>query len=441
MSEWTSRPELSEYLARQRWCGQAQDTVAITDVREMEWLSDPAEGLGVRFELVTAGALYNVPLSYRRQPREDLSYGFVGAVPFGDEVAYVYDALHDPEARSILLRGFADGADSPADVEYSRLEGFNGDLDEDTVLLAAEQSNTSVIVGDSLVKFFRKLAPGRNPDVEIQAALTELGSEEISPLQGWISTGDIDLAMIGVFQRTATDGWDTARTSVRALLNDAVRAREAGGDFAGESERLGQTLAAVHAEMRDTLPTATWGEDEVGALLERLNARLDHAVARHELVATYADRVRAAYTAIDVGTPIPVQRVHGDFHLGQTLRTTAGWKIIDFEGEPAQPLADRVRLDSVARDAAGLLRSLDYAAHSVAIVSGVEDTEFIDDWVRRNRIAFLRGYGYEMDEPSAAEVALLHAYEIDKALYEVVYESNYRPDWVQIPLGALERLL
>ncbi|MFN3867141.1 MAG: phosphotransferase, partial [Demequina sp.] len=246
------------------------------------------------------------------------------------------------------------------------------------------------------------------------------------------------LAMIGVFQRSATDGWDTARTSVRALQDDAVRAREAGGDFAGESERLGETLALVHEQMRQTLPTGEWGPSEVHSLVSRLTARLDAAVSMQPSVADYADRARDAYAAIDSGSPVPVQRVHGDFHLGQTLRTTSGWKIIDFEGEPAQPLEDRVQLDSVARDVAGQLRSLDYAAHSVAIVTGISDTEHINDWVSRNRIAFLRGYGYEQTETA---VALLHAYEIDKALYEVVYESNYRPDWVQIPLGALNRLL
>jgi maltokinase len=438
MSQWIEREELSAYVARQRWFGQGKDEVAITEVRELEWLSDPAEGLGVRFELVTAGALYNVPLSYRSHPREDLSYGFIGAASLDGDVFYVYDALHDPEARGILLRGFADGAPTPADLDYSRVDGFALETDADSVLMSVEQSNTSVIVGDALVKFFRKLAPGRNPDIEVQAALTLLGSEEISPLLGWISSGDIDLAMVGVYERTATDGWESARASVRALQDDAVRAREAGGDFAGESERLGNTLALVHEQMRETLPTSTWGPAEVAALVGRLTERLDRAVEMHITVGAYADRVRTAYAAVDTGVRVPVQRVHGDFHLGQTLRTTSGWMIIDFEGEPAQPLKDRVRLDSVARDIAGLLRSLDYAAHSVAIVSGIEDTEYIDDWVRRNRIAFLRGYGHEASD---AALALLHAYEIDKALYEVVYESNYRPDWVQIPLGALERLL
>lgn len=435
MSEWTEQSELAAYMARQRWFGEGEHEVAITEVHELEWLSDPARGFGVRFEMVVAGSLYNVPLSYRSEPREDLAHGLVGARTLDGEMFYVYDALQDPEARAVLLGGFGPAVSTPQDIDYSSIEGAAFELEADSVLLSVEQSNTSVIAGNALVKFFRKLAHGRNPDIEIQSALTLLGSEQISPIFGWISTGDVDLAMVGEFQRSATDGWDSARTSVRALQDDAVRARDAGGDFAGECERLGETLASVHQQMRATLPSATWGPAEVVGLVERLNLRLDRTVRHHDTVALYADRVRAAYGHIDQSVQIPVQRIHGDFHLGQTLRTTSGWKIIDFEGEPAQPLADRVQLDSVARDLAGMLRSLDYAAHSVTMTLGIDDHEYVDDWVRRNRTAFLRGYGDE------APAALLRAYEIDKALYEVVYEANYRPDWVQIPLRALHRLL
>ena len=192
--------------------------------------------------------------------------------------------------------------------------------------------------------------------------------------------------MIGVFQRTATDGWDSARASVRALQDDEMRARDAGGDFAGGVRAPGRD--ARHRARRDAAdpPHRRRGARRTSprssaALTSDLTARSRCRTPS----ADYADRVREAYAAVDSGMPVPVQRVHGDFHLGQTLRTTQGWKIIDFEGEPAQPLEDRVRLDSVARDVAGMLRSLDYAAHSVTIALGVEDNEYVDDWVRRNR--------------------------------------------------------
>ena len=139
--------------------------------------------------------------------------------------------------------------------------------------------------------------------------------------------------------------------------------------------------------------------------------------------------------------PVLAQRVHGDLHLGQTLRTTAGWKLIDFEGEPAAPLAERVALDSVWRDVAGMLRSFDYAAHSYLVQTGggVDDqVARAQAWVERNRQAFLRGYAGSEDE---AVGIVLDAYEIDKALYEYVYERDHRPDWAPIPRAALERML
>ena len=442
---WMEQPELAAYLARQRWFGAGDAEVHVTDVRPLSWLAAPVDGIGVRVELVSASAggrpgLFNVPLSYRHEPHDELSYGFIGATVLDGEVLYVYDALHDPEARTVLVRGFAGGGSSE-DLEYTALDGFSLEPDADTVLLSAEQSNTSVIAGEALIKFFRRLSPGRSPDIEVQAALTALGSEEISPLLGWITTGDLDLAMVNAYQRSATDGWDSARASVRGLQDDDVRARDSGGDFAAEAERLGATTALVHAQLREALPTASWGRDEIAGLVARWAARLEYALAVDATIAPLAERALAAYAAVDPEGPMPVQRVHGDFHLGQTLRTTTGWKIIDFEGEPTMDLRERIRPDSAMRDLAGMLRSLDYAAHSVALVSGPEDADQVrhaDDWVLRNRAAFLRGYGFT---GSPDETALLRAYEIDKAFYELVYETHHRPSWVPIPLRALKRLL
>ncbi len=449
MSTWMQRPELAAYLGRQRWFARSQQ-VTVTDVRTLEWLREPSSGLGVRFEIISVDSggepgIYNVPLSYRPEPHEELSHGFIGATILDHRTFYVYDALHDGEARAVLLSGFADGAVVPDDIRFGRLHDFSLERGVDNVLLGAEQSNTSVIAGDAMVKFFRRLTPGVNPDIEVQEELTMADSEDISPLLGWIRSGDIDLAMASVFQRSATDGWDTARASVRALQNDAIRAREAGGDFAGEAERLGATTAAVHTQMRELLPVATWGPSELDALVIRLERRLDEVIAAHPIVAEYADGARAAYERIDRGVPVPVQRIHGDFHLGQTLRTTTGWKIIDFEGEPSKPREDRIRLDSPLRDLAGMLRSLDYVAHSITPMTGVisldpqvDEAAVADDWVRSNQFAFLFGYGFDRAD---AWVALLRAYEIDKAVYEVAYEEDHRPDWVSIPIRALQKLV
>jgi maltokinase len=446
---WTEQPELAAYLSRQRWFAGSQQ-VTVTQVQPLAWLSDPTADPGVRVEIVSVVAgsepgIYNVPLSYRAEPRDDLSYGFVGATTLDDRIFYVYDALHDPDARAVLLSGFAEGAQEPEGMTFGRMPGFALEPGVDNVLLGAEQSNTSVVAGEAMIKFFRRLSAGNNPDIEVQQALTQAGSDEISPLLGWIRGGGFDLAMVGLFQRSATDGWDTARASVRALRDDAVRAREAGGDFAGEAERLGAATAAVHAQLRELLPTAVWGSDQLDALVARLNRRLDEAAAAHPEIAEFVVGARAAYDRIDRGVPVEVQRIHGDFHLGQTLRTSAGWKIIDFEGEPSTPLEERVQLDSPLRDLAGMLRSFDYVAHSIPAMTGVisldptiDEAALADDWVRRNQIAFLFGYSFDRSD---AMVALLRAYEIDKAVYEVAYEADHRPDWIGIPVRALRALI
>ncbi len=140
------------------------------------------------------------------------------------------------------------------------------------------------------------------------------------------------------------------------------------------------------------------------------------------------------------------QRVHGDLHLGQTLRTVAGWKLVDFEGEPAKPLSERMLPDSPWRDVAGMLRSLDYAARSVerdfVLVAGdaADQISFrAVEWVDRNRSAFIAGYlgDHELTDD---ERILVEAYEADKAVYEVGYEARNRPTWITIPLSALAKL-
>jgi maltokinase len=160
----------------------------------------------------------------------------------------------------------------------------------------------------------------------------------------------------------------------------------------------------------------------------------------------YAAIVNAIFDRLEgLGTEA-VQRVHGDLHLGQTLRTSVGWKLVDFEGEPAKPLSERVLPDSPWRDVAGMLRSFDYAARSVekdfAPVTKDQSEQLAfrsAEWAARNRDAFLSGYvgGRRL---SPEETVLVAAYEADKAIYEVGYEARNRPAWIEIPLAALANL-
>ena len=183
---------------------------------------------------------------------------------------------------------------------------------------------------------------------------------------------------------------------------------------------------------------------DAGFVADQMQARCDAALEIVPGLADHAAALRATYARLARLGEQPVQRIHGDLHLGQTLRTVKGWKIVDFEGEPAKPLADRLLPDSPWRDVAGMLRSFDYAARVVEETVGsgspasVEQLHFrAAEWTDRNRLAFLHAYaGRELTED---EVTLLTAYVADKAVYESVYETRNRPSWVSIPLDALAR--
>ena len=262
---------------------------------------------------------------------------------------------------------------------FHRLPGHELDLTTHSTLFSGEQSNSSVAFGeDSLMKVFRKVTPGHNPDIEIHAALTEAGNDHVAALYGWVEarpdhgTDDepLQLAMLQQFLRTASDGWDLALASVRDLYAEAdLHADEVGGDFAAEAHRLGVATGEVHRTLRRGVPHATAGGPTSSAVAGRGDARRGSTPPSTVVpeLAPHADALRSTFDAVERRSTSrsPVQRVHGDLHLGQTLRTVKGWKIVDFEGEPAKPLAERVLPDCPWRDVAGMLRSFDYAAHAV----------------------------------------------------------------------------
>ena len=321
-------------------------------------------------------------------------------------------------------------------------------------VLGVEQSNTSVSWGErSILKLFRRVLPGLNPDLEVHRALRSVGSSEVAALQGAIE-GTFDgepftLAMLQDFAANSADGWSMALASVRDLLAEAdLRADEVGGDFAGEASRLGETVAVVHDELRRALGETSRDARELAAVWHE---RLGATVAEVPVLAPYVDAIRATYDAVaGLAEGMPTQRVHGDLHLGQTLRTPRGWLLIDFEGEPAAPLAERVRPDSALRDVAGMLRSFDYAAfHQIlarepaAFDDAAHDSQLTwraNEWAERNRAAFCEGYARASGTDPRDQRALLRAFELDKAVYELLYETRSRPAWAPIPLASIARL-
>src|SRR3954466_3880338 len=195
--------------------------------------------------------------------------------------------------------------------------------------------------------------------------------------------------------------------------------------------------------MREVLPSATAGPEESQATARQLHERLDAALLVVPELAEHADAMRGLYDEVAARTaPVEVQRVHGDYHLGQVLRTQDGWVLLDFEGEPARSLEERTALMSPLRDVAGMLRSFDYAArHLLAERTGEQPLAYrANEWADRNRTAFCDGYAKAAGSDPRDNSVLLRAFELDKAVYEVVYEARNRPTWLAIPLGSVERL-
>jgi maltokinase len=452
---------LADYLVRTRWFGGKGRPFSVTGVRRLGTLGADRQVDVLLVELRYAdGAggsdteveLYQVPLSYYIEPEHRIDHAFVGWWEDPERGwVHAYDALHDREATRLWLTAFGEPG-SVGGLEFRRVPGHDLDLDAVGSLFTGEQSNSSVAFGeDSVLKLFRKITPGANPDITTHEVLTRVGSEHVASLYGWIeqAAGDetLHLGMLQQFLRTATDGWELALASIRNLFVDPeLAARDAGGDFSGEAARLGEALREVHDLLAREIAVSPALVPTPAAIAGAMNARLDAALLVVPGLDAHAERLRAAYAALADLSEVPVQQVHGDLHLGQTLRTSLGWKIVDFEGEPAKPLADRLLPDSPWRDVAGMLRSFDYAPHVVLRdqFEPEDDHERAElrargeEWAERNQRYFLQAYAG--GDLTTEQGLLVHAYLADKAVYEAVYETRNRPSWVEIPLAGLAKI-
>jgi maltokinase len=443
---------LKEWLPHQRWFGGKGRPISAVDVESSAVLhEDPAEDVVVRHIVLRVDAKdggsdrYQLLVGNRTgEIPARLQHAVIGEA----DGATVYEAVHDADATSNLLHRIVAGEDTPT----VRFTTVSDELDPTlpSRVMGAEQSNTSIVYGeDYILKVFRRLQTGLNPDLEVTRALADAGSTHVAPPLAWLE-GDVDgqpttLGMMQCFLRNASEGWAMATASVRDLFAEGdLHANEVGGDFAGESERLGVATAEVHALMAQALPSRTAGPEDSQATARQLHERLDAALAIVAELAPHAEAMRSLYDAVgELTDPVPVQRVHGDLHLGQVLRTQDGWVLLDFEGEPARTLAERTTLMSPLRDVAGMLRSFDYAArHLLAERSGEHHLAYrASEWAERNRTAFCDGYASAAGSDPREASVLLRAFELDKAVYEVVYEARNRPSWLPIPLGSIERLV
>ena len=463
----SEHPQMTTYLGQARWFAGKGRTYDVIDVRRIGTLPGPpvvtVDILTVEYAATeaedSAVEHYQMPLVHYPQEQGRINHAYLG--PHYDEIlgdVHTYDAVHDREAMQVYLQTFAETSpETPkryGGLTFNRVAGHDLDTDVHSTLFSGEQSNSSVAFGeDSLLKVFRRVTPGRNPDIEIHRALTEAGSTDVAALYGWIEDADgdepWDLGMLQQFLRTASDGWDLALASARNLFAEAdLHADEVGGDFAGEAFRLGSTVSEIHELLRRHFGSSPFDAKDTA---EAMRDRLESAAAVVPALSTHAPALEQIFARVAQASGEEAQRVHGDLHLGQTLRTSLGWKLVDFEGEPLKQLAQRKLPDSPWRDVAGMLRSFDYAAQSVVkdLHAGDEPTAQISyrahEWTSRNRQAFLEGYVEHRTESGGgpltpSELSLIDAYEADKAVYEVLYEARNRPTWLDIPMTAIDRI-
>jgi maltokinase len=433
---------LTEWLPQQRWFATKSAHLDAIRVHELGSLADSRD---VRLllhvvEVDAAGSTtsYFVPTAWHHGTQPGI--GVIGAVD--DWV--VHDGAHDPGLSRRLMEviasaGTVGAVSAGRTAELPAVAGAGRPL-------GVEQSNTSLVYDDTLMlKLFRRLTASPNPDLEVNRALGAMGSKFVAPALGWLEGAGFTLAIVQPFLRGGSEGWALALTSVRDLYaQPQERAAHVGGDFAPEAERLGAATAGLHADLRAAFGSRELEQPELAELADLMLGRLEAASAAVPALRPLTSRIADAYKAVAVlDTPHTVQRIHGDFHLGQVLRTETGWVVLDFEGEPARPREERVAQMSPLRDVAGMLRSFDYAA--MHLIADHERSALLDlrahEWTARNRDSFCTGYATVTGSDPRAEAELLRAFELDKAVYEVRYEADHRPSWLSIPLAGVERLV
>jgi maltokinase len=444
--------ELREFVLGQRWYGSKSDEVAhveAVDAFPLQEREEPLLAVAVvetRFQTGTH-ELYNVPVGLRRERG-----GFAAVDGWS-----AFDALEDEE----LVRGFVELIRAQERVEHERgtlefstLDGLAQNLGELGAVRAmgSEQSNSSVVLGEQLVlKLYRRLEAGVNPELELLRFLTERGFPSIASLEGWAAhlgqPLDATLAILQHFVPVRNDGWTLALEDLAA---------GSGEGFVPLVRRLGEVTGAMHSVLASEPGDPAFSPEEPSTeALALIVARIDEEIEQVfsslpddpllEPIAGRGDELRDRLQAIGQSGPLGrLIRHHGDFHLGQVLWTERDdWVVLDFEGEPARPLHERRHKRSPLRDVAGMLRSFSYAASASSLERGIEPPI---GWEGEVRDEFLAGYLDEVDPtivPSggAPLERQLRLFELEKALYELRYELGHRPDWVRVPVAGIVQLL
>jgi trehalose synthase-fused probable maltokinase len=429
----TDERALIDFVTSQRWFGAKTREVSHAQVVDSATLQE-----GLELQLVEIRFDTGTHETYQ-------------LVTSGDDL----DALSDAkQVRELLhlMRTNTKVACADGVVQFAAVEGFAGSGYElrNTRVIEAEQSNTSIVFDDELIlKVFRRVEAGVNPELELLRFLTARNFGNIAQLSGWYEYAgrqmDATLGILQQFVANGEDGWE------RALATMDVGTER----FLDSLRRLGQVTGRMHAALgSDANDPAFCPEETSAESLGLLTATVDEEIesifldlpddnADLDPIRGRGEEVRERLRLLtNLGGAGRVIRHHGDFHLGQTLWADGDWIVLDFEGEPARSLPERRRKRSPLRDVAGMLRSFAYAASAAELM---RETEPPPAWEERARAEFLEGYKETVDQylvpTGAAMDKLLTVFELEKAVYELRYELNHRPDWVKIPVAGIARML
>lgn len=457
---------LEAWMTRQRWFGGKARAPRLEVIGGFG-LPDPSGAAVIRVYLVLDHAehplLYQVPLTERSEPLAGAEGALIAAFDVEDGMRYVYDGPHDPAFAAALLRlilddGEAHTTDGPAGDNSGGSLVARGHHTANTGplvvlssrVLGGEQSNTSIIFQTAQVgtgaaatpmicKLFRAIHDGDNPDVVLTEALGAAGSlvapRSIGHVTGqWRDTGKAlgtatgHLAFAQEFLPGVEDAWRVA-----------LHAAEIDDDFTERARALGVTTAEMHETLRAALPSRATTPADIASTVASMLHRFELAAKEVPGLAEYRPALEIVYERAAASPWPALQRIHGDFHLGQVLSVPGrGWVVLDFEGEPLRPMEERSQPDIPLRDVAGMLRSFDYVAGSYALSHPGKSAAA---WASACRRAFVDGYIGRSGRDLREHRAVLDAFEIDKALYEAVYEARNRPGWVSIPRDAITRLI
>jgi maltose alpha-D-glucosyltransferase/alpha-amylase len=488
-----SSDDLSTFLRRQRWFAakaSPSPSPRITSLIVLPW-GDGRFAIAQVEVSIDAGSrqTYQLPIAARRSPSSHIPAGAaIGSATLDGATLSIYDAVYDADFRDGLARAAVhglsvDGAGPSRFVVEPVLDKrIELPSSVSTRVIDAEQSNTSIVIGDrAILKLFRRVAPGPNPDVEVTRFLsTRSGFENTPALFAELRLeGEAGIATTGVVQAlvpNAVDAWSYALDRGRPYFA-APADRDAPNSFVDDARQLGAVTRLMHEALAGDDSDPDFAPEDVTAEdLDRWAHRAQQSVRDSlALLETQLgtpgfprDRLPEAQALVrrrdhylgwineiddQLGDDLGLRtRTHGDFHLGQVLRSSDGtFMIIDFEGEPSRSLDERREKTSPLRDVAGMLRSFAYAAATLSQKEGKNAPPHVRElriarWERDVRAAFLTGYLGASDEPGllpdedAHVRQLISLFETEKVFYELAYELNHRPTWAWIPLRGIAKL-